>query len=91
MLFVGFVRVPLIIAAFVPVTPPVNPPVTAGADQLYNVPEGTIPLVPFVGVTVKLVPLQITLVIAVTTAVGFTVTVTVNVVPLQLPETGVTI
>ena len=48
-------------------------------------------MVPFVGVTVKLVPLQITLVIAVTTAVGFTVTVTVNVVPLQLPETGVTI
>ncbi len=90
-LFVGFVNVPLITAAFVPLKPPVKPPVTVGADQLYNVPVGTMPFVPFVGVAVKSTPLQLTVVIAVTTAVGFTLMVTVNVEPLQLPDNGVTI
>ena len=79
------------IAAFVPVTPPVNPPVTAGADQLYNVPEGTIPFIPSVGVTVNVTPLQVTPVIAAIDTLGFTVTVTVNVAPVQLPDNGVTI
>jgi H+/Cl- antiporter ClcA len=32
--FVGFVKVPLMLAAFVPEAPPVIPPVTVGADQL---------------------------------------------------------
>ena len=79
------------IAAFVPVTPPVIPPVTAGADQLYNVPEGTIPFIPSVGVTVNVTPLQVTPVIAAIDTLGFTVTVTVNVAPVQLPDNGVTI
>lgn len=88
---VGFVRVAVIFVAFVPDVPPVIPPVTAGADQLYNVPAGTIPLVPFVGVNVNNTLLQAKVVIAVTEAVGFTVTVTVNTAPVQLPVTGVII
>ena len=67
-------------------------PVTVGALQLYKVPAGTIPFVPFVGVTVNNTPLQVTPVIAVTLAVGLTVTVTVNVVPTpQLTVVGVTV
>ena len=84
-------KVPLILIAFVPACPPVTPPVTDGADQVYKVPAGTIPLIPFVGVTVKLIPLQVIAVIAVTDAVEFTVTVTVNIAPVQLPDNGVTI
>ncbi len=90
MVFNGLVKLPLINDAFVPLSPPVMPPVTVGADQLYNVPAGTIPFVPSVGLTVKLTPLQLTVVIAVITAVGFIVTVTVNVAPVQLPDNGVT-
>ena len=85
------VNTPFTLIAFVPVTPPVIPPVTAGADQLYKVPAGTIPLVTFVGVTVKLIPVQLVAVIAVITAVGFRLIVTVKLVPVQLPDTGVTI
>ena len=78
------------LTALVPGAPPVIPPVTVGVDQLYNVPAGTMPLVPFVGVTAKNTPLHTTVVIAVITAAGFTFTVTVNIAPVQLPETGVT-
>ena len=80
----------MIVAVLVPDKPPVIPPVTIGADQLYNVPAGIIPLVPSVGVILKLVPLQITAVNAFTLAFGFTVTVTANTAPVQLPVTGVT-
>ena len=73
------------------VIPPVIPPVTLGADQLYKVPDGTIPFVEFTGVTLKNTPSQLTAVIAVITAVGFKVTVTVNVEPVQDPDIGVTI
>ena len=75
---------------------PVNdaPPliVPVGALQPYVVPAGTIPLVRFVGVTVKLTPLHVIAVIAVITADGLTVTVTLNTAPVQLPvtDTGVT-
>ncbi len=84
------VKIPLTATAFVPVVPPVIAPVTDGADQLYNVPDGITPFVTFVGVTVNNTPLQVTPVIAVIDADGFTVTVTVNVAPVQLPERGVT-
>ncbi len=90
MVFNGLVKLPLINDAFVALNPPVIPPVTVGASQLYNVPAGTIPFVPSVGLTVNATPLQLTVVIAVTTAVGLTVTVTVNVAPVQLPDKGVT-
>ena len=74
-----------------PDAPPVIPPVTAGADQLYVVPVGTTPLVLLTGVTVKAEPEQTNEVIAVIDGVGFTVTVTVNALPVQVPEVGVTV
>ncbi len=88
---VGFVKLPLIVAAFVAGLPPVIEPVTDGALQLYKVPAGTIPLVVFVGLTVNSTPLQLTAVMSVITAVGLIVTVNVNVVPVQIPVNGVTI
>ena len=88
--FVGLVNKPLILLAPVADAPPVIPPVIAGTDQLYVVPAGTIPLVKFVGVAVKATPLQVVAVIALMTALGFTVTVTANTAPVQLPVTGVT-
>jgi len=88
--FVGLVRVPEILTP-APANPPVTPPVTAGAVQVYVVPVGTIPFVPVTGVTLKLPLLQIVLVIGVIAGVGSTVTVTVKVAPVQLPEVGVTV
>ena len=87
---VGLVNVPMIVDELVPDNPPVMPPVTIGVDQLYKVPDGIIPLVPSVGVMLKLDPLQITAVNALTVAFGFTVTVNANTAPVQLPDTGVT-
>src|SRR5882757_184698 len=69
--------------------PPVNP-VPVGADHVYNVPAGMIPSAPCVGVTVKATPLQVVVVSALIVALGSTVTITVNVVPVQFPEVGVT-
>ncbi len=83
-------KVPEISVALVALVLPVSPPVTKGATQLYNVPEGTIPLLISVGVILKDVPLQIVAVIALIIAKGLMVTVTVNAVPVQLPDTGVT-
>ena len=80
----------MITVAPLPVVPPVIPPVTLGALQLYAVPAGMIPFVTFVGVALNCTPLQVTAVIAVTCAVGFKLTVTENVAPVQLPVTGVT-
>jgi hypothetical protein len=50
-----------------------------------------IPLVPFTGVIVKLLPLQIIAVMLLTDGVGFTVTVTVKLAPVQIPDAGVTV
>ena len=90
-LLVGLFKVPVILIAPLPLAPPVSPPVTLGALQLYRVPAGTMPLVPLVGVTVNDTPLQLTVVIGVITAVGFRLTVKLNEPPIQLPVTGVTI
>ena len=81
--------VPVILAAFVAVAPPVKP-VPVGNDQLYSVPEGTIPFVTFVGDTVNNVPLQLIFVNALMVAIGLIVTVRVNAEPEQVPDTGVT-
>ena len=73
--------------------PPENPE-PDGADHAFVVPEGTIPFVPFAGVTVKALPPQAVAVIALIIGLGFTVTVTVNDAPTQLPEVpevGVTV
>ena len=73
-----------------PDAPPVSPPVVPGADQLYKVPLGTIPLAPLVGVTLNNTPSQLIDVIAVITAVGFNVNVKINEAPTpQLTVVGV--
>ena len=90
-MFNGFVNVPLIVVCPLNAAPPVKPPLTLGALQLYKVPAGTIPLVRFVGLTVNATPLQLTELIAVITAVGLIVIVTVNVAPVHAPDNGVTI
>ena len=87
----GFTSVPVILDAPLPVVPPVMLPVTDGAGQVYVVPVGTIPLVTSIGVDVKPVPPQVVEVIAVIAGFGFTVTVSVKVDPVQLPEVGVTV
>lgn len=48
------------------------------------------PLVLFVGVTTNPTPLQVTVEIADTSGIGFSVTITENVAPTQLPDNGVT-
>jgi hypothetical protein len=49
------------------------------------------PLVTFTGDTVNCTPLHTTLLIALTSGVGFNVTITVNTAPVQLPDIGVTL
>jgi hypothetical protein len=89
--FVGFTRFPVMFMGDpVLATPPVNPPVTSGAGQLYVVPAGTVPLVPLAGDTLNPVPLHTDEVIVVMEGTGFTVTVTVNGLPTQVPDDGVT-
>jgi hypothetical protein len=56
--------------------PPLIEAVNPGADHLYNVPAGTIPLVPLVGVMLNGAPLQVTAVIALMSAMGLNVTIT---------------
>ena len=89
-MLVGLVNVPVMDDPD-PATPPVSPPVTVGALQLYVVPAGTTPFVPFAGVAVNAVPLHTVAVIAFIDGFGLTVTVTVNVLPVQLPDVGVTV
>ena len=88
--FVGFVKVPVMDVPD-PATPPVIPPVTVGALQVYVVPAGTTPFVPSTGVAVNEMPLHTAAVIAVIEGFGLTVTVTVNVLPAQPPDVGVTV
>ena len=68
--------------------PPVMPPVTAGAPQLYVVPAGTRPLAGSAGVTVNVPPLHTVAVMLLIAAFGLTVTVTVKLFPVQLPSAG---
>lgn len=65
--------------------PPVIPPVTVGALQLYVVPDGIVP----VNAAVKLAPEQILKVTLFTDANGNTDTNPVNTAPLQPDESGV--
>jgi hypothetical protein len=66
-------------------------PVTEGADQLYSVPAGTSPLVPLTGVIANGASLQAASVIRVIAGFGFTVISTMNGVPEQVPDSGVTV
>ena len=74
-----------------PAVPPVIPPVTTGALQVYVVPVGTILPLPFAGITAKATSPQVEVVWFKIEGVGSTVTVTVNVAPAQLPDVGVTV
>jgi hypothetical protein len=76
---------------FVADAPPVTLPVNDGNPHVYRVAIGTIPSTPFVGVTTNGTPLHVTVVISVTSGVGFNVTITVNAAPVQLPDNGVTL
>jgi hypothetical protein len=87
--FNGLLNVPLMTALLVALAPPVIPPVAPGTDQLYKVPAGTMPSIRFVGVTVNVTPLHTIVLIALITAVGFNVTVTVKLDPVHTPVNGV--
>ena len=86
---VVFTNVPLILPALVPDNPPVKP-VPAGVDQLYVVPAGTVPIVPFTGVVLNIAPEHTVVLIAVILACGFIVTVTLNTAPVTPFDNGVT-
>lgn len=88
----GLDKVPKIFDAFDPDAPPVIPPVTVGADQLYNVPAGITPFKASVGVTLNNTPPHVTADNELIVAVGFTFIVTVKLVPSpQLTVVGTTI
>ena len=72
------------------VAPPVMP-VPVGALHVNVVPDGITPLLPSVGVILKNTPLHVVVLIVVTLAYGLILTLTVNVVPVQLPDIGVTV
>ena len=83
--------VPLILAALVPAAPPVRPPVTAGAGQLYDVGFGTVPLMPSTGVTLKAIPLHVEVVTGLIIGIGLTVMLILVVVGAQVPAVVVTV
>jgi len=91
-MFVVLVSVPLtLVDADTCVAPPVKPK-PVGADQVYVVPAGMIlPFTPSVGVTVKVTPLHVVVVIALIVAPGLMVTTKLNAGPVHTPEIGVTI
>src|SRR5512133_2945459 len=74
----------------VPAAPPVKP-APAGTGQVYVVPAGTTPSVPSAGVRLNEPPLQIVAVSGLIAGAGLMVTVTVNVLPVQVPVCGVTV
>ena len=81
---------PLINNWSLPDCPPTTDAVKIGVSHEYKVDGGIMPLVPFVGVTENCTPLQVTLVIADTSGIGFSITINVNVTPTQLPDFGTT-
>ena len=87
---VGLCSVPDTNACDVPDTPPLTPLVVTGADQLYNVPAGTIPFAPLTGDDVNITPLQVTALIGVMLAPGLRVTVNVKERLAPQPVLGVT-
>jgi hypothetical protein len=73
----------IVVTLFVADAPPVTVPVNVGILQLYKLLFGTMPFVSLVGVTTNGTPLHVTVVIAVTSGVGFNVTVKVKLAPTQ--------
>jgi len=74
-----------------PAASPVMVPTIVGKPQVYEVPAGTTPLMPFVGLATNVEPLHIADVMLLIAGTGFTVMDTVNVDPVQLPDVGVTV
>ena len=70
--------------------PPTTEAVNVGGSHVYKVDCGTMPFAPFTGDTVNGTPLHTTRDIALTSGVGFNVTITVKVAPTQAPDLGVT-
>jgi len=90
--FVRLLSVPnIVVILSVADAPPVTVPVNPGSLHVYLVAIGTIPLAPLFGVTTNGTPLHVTVVIALTSGVGLSVTITVNAAPVQLPDNGVTL
>ena len=82
----------ILFTTFVPLAPPVIVALYVGTFQVYNVFAGTMPSTSFVGVTTKATPLHVTVLIAVISGVGFSVTITVNGVSSpQFTEVGITL
>jgi hypothetical protein len=73
----------IVVTLFVADAPPVTLPVKPGSSHEYLVNSGTIPFVTLVGVTTNGTPLHVIVVIAVTSGVGFNVTVKVKFAPVQ--------
>ena len=87
------VKVPVILPVALVGPNTVNVDVEVGRFQLYAVPTGTTPSVPFVvgvGVTMN-TPLQIVVLNAGTNGFGSITTLTLNWLPTQLPACGVTV
>jgi hypothetical protein len=76
---------------FAPLAPPVIVAENVGIFQVYFVANGTIPSLSFSGVTLNVTPLHVTVVKATISGVGFTYTVTVNILPTQVPDFGITL
>jgi hypothetical protein len=89
-MLVALLRVPDIVNLLVSAAPPVTTGNVVGIFQLYLVPTGIIPFVILTGETTNGTPLQVTVLIAVISGVGFNVTITVKAAPEQFPEVGVT-
>ena len=81
-------RIPLITELFKTLAVPVIPLLKVGLFQLKRVDAGTTPLNPFTGEMTNAEPLQLAKLNGETEGVGFTVTITVNVLPIQFPETA---
>ena len=92
---VGLLKLPEMLVKLLPAAPPVRPPVTIGADQVYVVPLGTMSLdTPFVIGTLNNSLLHAITFLALIKGFGFTVIVTEKGMPWQLPaspDTGVTV
>jgi hypothetical protein len=90
------VRVAVSSLAAVPVPPPVKPEPVGGADHVYVVPDGISPggieAAVAVGAYENAKPLHaLVLVCELIMGAGFITTVTVKVLPVQLPVVGVTL
>ena len=89
--FVELNKVPVMFDAPAPDKPPLTPTVVIGADQLYVVPNGTIPLIPFVGEARNATPLHVIVLIDVIFTRGLRVSVNWNDAPVQPLVNGITV